>query len=349
VQIKPADADRFLARPDPGIRVVLIYGGDEGLVAERTAAFVKAVTGASDDPFSHVRLEPSALAEDPGLLADEAHAVPMFGGRRAISIRLSGNWQILPALEPILAAPPADAWIVIAAGDLRKTSPIRRLAETGKAAAAVPCYADSGRDLDRIIDEETRAASLTIDAEARAALRDLIGGDRMQSRSEIAKLCLYAATDGKITLHAVRAIIGDASAFASDEAIDAVALGNAVDFARIYRRLVASGTPGFVVAGAAIRHFDFLHRARAAYDDGTSPGEIVARAAPPIFYKRRDIVEGQIALWPLARIERALALLERTMIDSRLNSAIAEDIVAQALFMAATLAATPRRAMAAQP
>jgi len=342
VQIKPAEADRFLSRPDPAIRIVLIYGADEGLVAERSATFVKAVTGASDDPFSHIRLEPSALSEDPGRLADEAHAIPMFGGRRAISIRLSGNWQIMPALEAIIAAPPADAWVVIAAGDLRKTSPIRRLAETSKAAAAVPCYADSARDLDRIIDEEARSAGLTIDLEARTALRDLIGGDRMQSRSEIAKLCLYAANDGRITLDAVRAVIGDASAFASDEAIDAVGLGSAADFARIYRRLVASGTPGFVVAGAAIRHFDFLHRARAAHDGGASSGEIVARAAPPIFFKRREIVERQIALWPLARIERVLALLERTMIDSRLNAAIADEIVGQALLMAATLAAAPR-------
>jgi len=134
VQIKPAEADRFLSRPDPAIRIVLIYGADEGLVAERTATFVKAVTGASDDPFSHIRLEPSALSEDPGRLADEAHAIPMFGGRRAISIRMSGNWQIMPALEAIVAAPPADAWVVIAAGDLRKTSPIRRLAASTRLA-----------------------------------------------------------------------------------------------------------------------------------------------------------------------------------------------------------------------
>ena len=35
VQIKSAEIDRILTRPDPAVRLVLIYGVDEGLVAER--------------------------------------------------------------------------------------------------------------------------------------------------------------------------------------------------------------------------------------------------------------------------------------------------------------------------
>src|SRR5947208_11150830 len=84
VQVKSADADRFLAKPNPDVRVVLIYGEDEGLVAERAERFMRAVAG--DDPLARVRLEMESLGENPGRLADEANAVPMFGGSRAISL-----------------------------------------------------------------------------------------------------------------------------------------------------------------------------------------------------------------------------------------------------------------------
>jgi len=347
MQIKPADADGFLARPDPAVRVVLIYGSDDGLVAERMAAFVAAVIGTgADNPFAHVRLEAQALADDPRLLAEEAHSIPFFGGRKAISIRLAGNWSIVPAVELILAAPPVDAWVVIDGGDLRKTSPIRRLTETSRGAAAVPCYADSDRDIDRIIDEEIRLNGLTIERDARNMLRGLVGGDRMQSRSEIRKLCLYALNSGVITMDDVRAVIGDASAFATDEAVDAAALGDATTLARVYRRLVAAGTPGFLVAGAAIRHFDFLHRARAEFEHGATAAEVVAQARPPVFFKRRNDVEKAVALWPLARIERVLAILDRAMIDSRLKGSLSDEVVGQALLMIAALAPTPRRAAA---
>jgi DNA polymerase-3 subunit delta len=339
VQIRPADVDRFLARPDPAVRLVLVYGVDEGLVAERVATFVKAVTGKTDDPFAIVRLDQGTLAEDPGRLADEANEVPLFGGRRAIVVRLAGNASIAPALEALLAAPPLDAWVMLAGGDLRRTSPVRRLCETAKGAAAIACYADNGRDLDRVIDEETKAAGLRIAAEARAALKDLIGADRLASRSEVQKLCLYAAGTGEITLADVEATIGDASPFDVDEAIDALALGDAESFARAWRRLLATGTPGFVVAGAALRHFTFLHRARGAYDAGESAASLVSTAMPPIFQMRRGKVERAIELWPVQRSERALVAIDRAILDSRVRNAIADEIVGHALMMVATLVA----------
>ena len=160
VQIKPADADRFLATPDPAIRVVLIYGNDEGLVAERAERFATAVVGKADDPFAHVRLESAAIADDPGRLADEANAVPLFGGQRAITVRLSGNASD-PAGRRSRACRAAGRFL-----DRHRRRraaqgpPLRRLCENSKAAAAIACYADGDRDLDRIIDEETRSGGL---------------------------------------------------------------------------------------------------------------------------------------------------------------------------------------------
>ena len=102
----------------------------------------------------------------------------------------------------------------------------------------------------------------------------------MVSRSEVAKLCLYAADAGAITVDAVRAVTGDAAAFAMDEVIDAAAAGDAATLDRGYRRLTTSGTPGSVVVGAAVRHFNFLQKARAARDAGASADALVQRAIP---------------------------------------------------------------------
>lgn len=346
VQVRPADFERFL-KPDPAIRLVLVYGPDDGLVAERAATFVTRVAGDSGDPFAVVRLESNEVADDPGRLADEAHAVPMFGGPRAIVVRVSGNRPIVAAIETLLETPPEDSWIVITAGELRREAPLRKLCEKHAGAAAIPCYADQARDLDRVIDEELAAARLTITGEARALLQSLIGANRLASRSEVVKLCLYAGDAGRIDVDDVRAAVGDASAFAVDEAVDALALGDVGTFDRAYRRLVAAGTPGYVVIAATIRHFDFLHLSRAAYDRGASPKEIVARARPPIFFRRQQTVERQIALWPRERIERALAHLDEAVIESRLRSAITDEVIGQALTLVATVAASLRRSRAA--
>jgi DNA polymerase-3 subunit delta len=237
--------------------------------------------------------------------------------------------------------------VIIAAGELRKDAPLRKLCEQRAGAAAIACYADSERDLDRIIDEETAAAGLRISGDARALLQTLIGSDRLASRGEVRKLCLYALDTGTISIEDVRAVVGDASAYAMDEAVDALALGESSEFDRAFRRLVASGTPGFVVAGAVIRHFDFLHLARAAYDSGTPAKALMMKARPPIFFQRQSKVERQITLWSLPRIERALAHLNETMVESRLRNAISDEVIGQALTLIASVAAGGRRGRAA--
>ena len=338
VEIK-TDIERFLARTD--IRLLLIHGNDTGLVAERAAAFAKAVLGDPPDPLGLIRLDASEVSSDPGRLADEAYAIPMFGGRRCIELRVSGNWSVIPAIQPLLASPPVDSALVVTAGDLRKTAPVRKLFEQAKGAYAIPCYADDAKALDRVIDEETGRAGLSIAPDARAALRLLIGGDRMASRGEVAKLCLYADGNGAITLEDVRAVVGDASASAVDEAVDAAAAGDAAAFERLYRRLTAAGTAAFTVAGAAQRHFDMLHRARALFEAGSDPESALG---PSVFWKRKAALTAQVRTWPLARIERVLAILDRTVIDSRLRGNIADEVVGQGMLMIAALHPRPARA-----
>jgi DNA polymerase-3 subunit delta len=339
VQVKPADADRLLARPDTAVRVVLIYGDDEGLVSERANRFAAAVAGKDGE---HLRLDMAALSEDPGRLVDEANSIPMFGGQRAISLRVSGNRSIEDALAALLATPPKDSWVIVIAGELRKSSPLRKLVEESRNAWAVPCYADTARDLDRLIDDETRAAGVAIAPEARELLKTLIGSDRLMSRAEVQKLCLYAIGSPGITADDVRALIGDGGVAALDETVDALASGDAAALDRGYRRLVSSGTPGFVVAGAAQRHFNFLEKARAALDDGQSPDSVVRSAVPPIYpFSRQPAVARQVERWAPARIERALAMLDTAVRDSRLNGNLADEIVGETLHLVATLA--PRR------
>ena len=169
VALKSSEADAFVARPDPARAVVLVFGPDAGLVSERVDAIVRASVDNPDDPFSLVRLDGDAIASDPARLVDEATTMPLFGGRRAIRLRAGGR-NIVPAVEAVLAAPLQDCRVVIEAGDLKRKAPLRALVERAKNAAAIPCYEDGERDIARLIDDELRAAELTIAPDARDAL-----------------------------------------------------------------------------------------------------------------------------------------------------------------------------------
>src|SRR5688572_29825944 len=147
-----ADAERFLEKPDARTPVVLLFGDDPGLVAERAGALARSVTGSGDDPFAVTRLESDAVALDPGRLSDEARAGSLFGGTRAVRVRVAGYRPILPALEPLLEDPPRGCFVILEAGDLKKTAPLRRRCESARTGVAIACFADTCRDLDRLIE-----------------------------------------------------------------------------------------------------------------------------------------------------------------------------------------------------
>ena len=60
----------------------------------------------------------------------------------------------------LLAATSPDCRVVIEAGDLKRSAPLRALCERARNAVALPCYADAERDLVRLIDDEMRDAGL---------------------------------------------------------------------------------------------------------------------------------------------------------------------------------------------
>ena len=338
VALKTADIARFVARPDPGKPIVLVFGPDAGLVRERTDSLLRAAVDDVRDPFGLARLDGDTLAAAPERLVEEAHTVPLFGGRRAVWVR-AGTKNFTAAVERALAAAPGpDCRMVIEAGDLRRGAPLRALCERAPNAAALPCYADDDKALGRLIDEELRGCGLAIAPDARATLVSLLGGDRAASRSEIRKLALYAHGAGRIDLDDVFAVVVDAVTPAAEAVIDAAFAGLTDALEADIARAASSGVTAGAIAGAAVRQAAALHRMRLAVDARSSSRAAVDAAFPPIHFSRKDRVEAALALWSAERLERMIAQLGDTVLDVRRQAKLAYPIVHRALLSIADTA-----------
>jgi DNA polymerase-3 subunit delta len=333
-----SDIDAFIARPDPARAVALIYGADAGLVRERVDRLLAASVDTPDDPFSLVRLTSDDLGADPGRLADEANTVPMFGGRRAVLLKVTSRHNIIPSVEAVLASPPPGCRVVIEAGELRKNAPLRVLCEKSKAAAAVPCYVDNAQALSRLIDEEMAAAALTLASDARAALIALLGGDRLASRSEIRKLALYAHGKGRVDLADVRAVASDASDLGLDALIDAAFAGRVTEVEREFGKARSAGSsPGAVIL-AALRQVAHLHRMRLALDQSGDIKGVMMRVPPPVHFSREQIVAAALNAWTAPRLLTAMEQLAEASFETRRQPALATAIAQRALLNIATSA-----------
>jgi DNA polymerase III subunit delta len=323
--VSARDVDAFIARPDPRKPVVLVFGPDLGLVRERAQALLKGAGADSADPFSTVVLDGDALAADPGRLADEARAIGLFGGKRLVHVRAGGRSFVEP-LEALLADPPQNAFIVIEAGDLKKGAPLRKLAESSSAAAALPCYEDDERSIAQLIDATLRNAGMTIDKEARETLVGLLGSDRMATRAELEKLVLYAGDKKRIEYDDVLAAIADSSALALDDVVDAAAAGDPVEVVAAFAHARGEGIPASVVLGAAIRHVATLHRLSLRVERGERPGNLVREPQQRIHFRRQPMFERALSRFSPRDLEHALTSLGAAMLASRRTAGLADPI-----------------------
>lgn len=315
-----SNVDAFVARPDPARAIVLVFGPDAGLVSERAEMIVRASVDDPRDTMAVVRMAGDDLAADPARLADEALAIPMFGGRRVIWVR-AGARSFVGALEGVIAGGPLrECRIVIEAGDMKKSAPLRGLGEKSPAITAIACYADSGRDLERLIDDEMRAAGLSIAPEARAALLPLLGGDRRTSRNEVQKLATFAHHTGHVSLEDVEAVVGDSSAWALEQLIDAAFAGKVRDVEQLFGKALDGGSSAGTIVFAVARQCAQLHRMRINVENGTRVEDAIG---PQIFMKRRGAWESALKIWTTARLTKLMGDLADVGLATRVSPALA--------------------------
>jgi len=311
VKIEPRDADRLLASPPADARLWLFHGPDAGQ-AHALAQALEARLGGD-----RLDLAPGQVADRPGLLADEAASVPMFGGRQLLRLVPATN-DHAEAAELLLGAPATEHPAILIAGDLKPTSALRKLAEAHPHALALACYPPTAADFARLAQTQARGAGLDPEPSALGLLTAAVGCERGVLAQEIAKIALYLGATPEARRpftaadwHAVGAGEGAADI---DPLVDALAARRPAEVARHLRTLAADGQRGIPLLRAAARRFAQLAEARAAVDGGASADAAVGALRPPLFWKAKPAFLAQLKAWPaddLAAASHALLAAER--------------------------------------
>jgi len=332
---------RFLKSPDPGVRAILLFGPDAGLVKERAEMLARTVVADLTDPFRVVDLLGDTIAGDPARLADEAAAIAMTGGRRVVRIRDAGN-ETAVAFESFLEHPMGDALIVVEGGELDGRSALRKLFEKAGNAAAIPCYRDEGADLAAVVRETLQRANVKVEDDAQAWLVDHLGGDRLVTRNELDKLALYVGPGKTATIDDARALIGDSADIGFDDLVNATASGDLAELERARARLDGEGIPAVAQLRAVQRHFTRLHLCAGMIAGGRDEKGAMMALRPPVFWKEEPAFRNQLRRWRGPALSAALSRLLDAEIRCKSAGAPAELIAAQC-FMALAARGGERR------
>lgn len=298
MKLETAKIEGFLK--SPSLNLVLLYGPDSGLVAERGLALVRAVAGAAEDPFRFAEL----IGPVSDVLLAEAFASSLTGERRVVRVREASE-ALAKAVETIEKTPP-DTLVVIEAGDLTPKSKLRALAEKSPHMACIACYVvDQGR-LPQVITARLRAWGLAIDQDAALWVARNLTGEEGPLAQALEVLRLYAGESKNLSLADVSAILADGGDTSINDAIDATLTG---DLAATDRTLALAYEEGASPVGLIRVLLSELLRLRVALgmmEDGASAQEAMSKMRPPVFFKRQPVVQKMLRLWSKTALDQAL-------------------------------------------
>lgn len=337
MKIQPRQIESFIAQPDPAVRVILVYGPDEGKMRDRAARLGRGVVADLNDPFNVAVLSAAILDGDPARLSDEANAMSMMGGARLIRVEGVGDGagdKATPALKAYLDNPSPTNLVVVEAGDLPPRSALRKLVESAPNAAAIPCYAASTGDVQALIRQHVQAVQYAIDPDASAWLSARLTGDHAIAMGELGKLTLYVSDQPpgyRISLNDVQLCCGSGSDTSLDELIFATGGGQPEKALRSFRQLIDEGMALIVIQRSLQNHFRRLHLTRSLMAAGRSQAEAMNSLNPKIFFKWEDAFRAQINRWSIGALSAALNRLGQIEAQSKQTGTPAETLTAQAI------------------
>jgi DNA polymerase-3 subunit delta len=314
VKLSRGDLGRALDRPDGLVRLYLFHGPDESQSRGHGERLLKSL-GAERFFVLH-----SSVKSDPALLADEAGAMNLFGGPRAVWIDGAGD-EIAGGVDALLSAPAIQSPVIVIAGALRKTSALLKIAESHRQVLSYGSYPLEGGNAEQMIMEVGRTQGLRIERGVAARVAEACANDRGIAVQELAKLALYVGASPESPKELDHAALDDVGAEMAEgdwlRLADIALTGDIRTVAGELVRLPAGAEP-IPVLRALQRRLLMLAPLRARVERGESPDAVLKSLGRALFFKDEPLVRRMLQAWSgealataadrAGKLERALML-----------------------------------------
>jgi DNA polymerase-3 subunit delta len=275
------------------------------------------------------------VKSDPAALADEAGAMALFGGKRAIWIEPAGD-EIAEGVAALLDAPASESAVVALAGALRKTSALLKLAEAHPAALSHCSYVPEGRDMERVVADLAHQVGLRVMPDLAQRLASAANSNQAIAAQELEKFALFLGADPSSPReldHATVDLLGADAAEGDLMRLGDLALAGRMDeLLEELSRLPHGGSEAVPILRALQRRLLMLAPLRARVERDERVDAVMTSMGKALFWKDKPLVQRLLSTWSAERLAEAAArvsALERQVMLSPVSdeAALGEALV----------------------
>lgn len=315
----------FLKNQLHTVRGVLIFGEDVGMTREYMHTVLNTLNVADMDC---IRLQPEDVETDSMTILNASDSPSLLGGQGLQIVRMDTISNACATAVKTFLDAQNDGFLLVLAQNLAPSNPIRKLFESSKAAAALPCYPDDARSIGTLIRTHMQQNHIHLDKDALSWMQDHMGADRMVTRMELEKLVLYAGDEKRLSLQDVQASMVDSSDHRVDDVVYAVANGNPRTLERTLPMVLDEGINPIQILRICQAHFVKLHRARLDMDTGKSIDDVTRG----VFWKHKNDFKSQLQSWKTANLVRCMFVLGEAEKKCKQTASIPELILSRTFY-----------------
>ena len=243
----------------------------------------------------------------------------LFGGTRVVWVEPATK-DIEQGVVALLEGPAPESPVVAIAGDLAKSSPLIKLAESSPLALTFAAYAPEGRDAERMVVDLGRRFGLKVSTPVAARLAESSGNDQAIAARELEKFAIFlgASPEAPRDLdHDIVDAVGAESGEGSLHRLADLALAGAVDeLSEELARLPSGSNDAVPIVRALQRRLLMLAPLRARVERGEAPDAVMTSLGRSLFFKDQAKVRQMLAKWSaegLATAAERAGKLEREL------------------------------------
>ena len=303
---------------------ILLYGENLGLKKDIKNYLIKEIKK-NDENLEQLSFYENEIINNEEIFFNAAYSGSLFSEKKIITINESGD-KIIKKINDIFERGPKNVFFIVIADVLEKKSKLRDFFEKNKNTICVPCYLDSEKDLQIILQLELKKDNITLSREAINLLIEKSNADRNNLRSEIEKIKSYTLNKKKIDLDEIKLLINFSGDYKSDLLINECLSGNILQYKKILSELYLSVINQILLLRILSNKIQRLLKIKEQVNKSSNEEELINTIKPPIFWKEKPIVKKQLRVWNKNDLKKIIDNINYTELLCKKNPQISNAI-----------------------
>ena len=249
----------------------------------------------------------------------------LFSNKKIITINEASD-KIINLVSDIFEKYNENVILIFFSQILEKKSKLRIFFEKNKKTVCVPCYLDSQRDLEFIVQEELKKNNLSLSREIINLLIEKSNFDRNNLRNEIEKIISYSFNKKKIEIDNIKYLINFSGDYKSDIFVNECLCGNITAYKKIISELYIGAVNQILLFRILANKIQCLLKIKEQENDSKNLDYLIDNFRPPIFWKEKPMVKKQLSIWKSKDLEKVVKEINATELLCKKNPQVANSI-----------------------